>query len=154
MKKRVIYSGISGKQIKSIFCLVVFLHASGFVYAQNEAKEKAESVPTLLFDALKDQRFYKAYKNTFEAYWGTRWVAAGAGPTVPASKKMLVTGETVYLYTTCRPHFCNTEYLYFLYAPNSGRGWGILNIRTGIEEQPWGTREIENILLNAAVSKK
>jgi Inhibitor of vertebrate lysozyme (Ivy) len=127
---------------------------SPVIWAQTNITQQQVQIPPLLFNALNEERFSTAYKRAFEPYWGLKWVSFGDGPSSPAEKKILKNGEIVYLYSTCRPHACDTEHLYFLYAPASGRGWGVLSIRSDVEGVPIPSSEVENLLLNSVGVKK
>lgn len=138
---------------KAVALGVVF-GMSPVIWAQTNITQQQVQIPPLLFNVLKEERFSTAYKRAFEAYWGLKWVSLGYGPTIPAEKKILKNGEIVYLYSTCRPHACDTEHLYFLYAPALGRGWGVLSIRSDVEGVPRPSSEVENLLLNSVEGKE
>ena len=141
-------------EICRAFLLIVVIGMSPVIWAQTNITQQQVQIPPLLFNALKEQRFLTAYKRAFEAYWGLKWVALGDGPGSPVEKKILKNGEIVYLYSTCRPHACDTENLYFLYEPTSGKGWGILSIRSDVEGMPRSSSEVKNILLNSMEGKE
>lgn len=146
-------NGIS--ELCRAFVLIVVFGLEPVIYAQTNSAQQQVQIPSpLLFNALKDERFSTAYKRAFEAYWGLKWVSLALGPTSPAEKKTLKNGEIVYLFSTCRVHACDTEHLYFLYAPASGRGWGVLNVRSDIEGAPRPSSEVKNILLSSVETGK
>lgn len=135
---------IINRSIVLVFLFVI----SNSIWAQfNNTHQKVEPPPLLIFNALKEKQFLVAYKKAFDAYWALKWVSLGNGPTSPAEKKILNTGEVGYLYKTCRPHACDQEFLYFIYLPASEKGWGVLSIRSDVNGAPRLSSEIENILL-------
>ena len=136
-------------QFKSILLLLFFLIFVSSGRAQSANFQPINEPAPLLFNALKDERFSAAYKKVFEAYLGLKWVGTGAGPTSPAEKRNLKIGDIAYLYFTCRPHACETEYLYFLYLPSKARGWGVINIKSNTDNLPWINPEIDDILSKA-----
>jgi len=140
--------------IRSIFLSIVFIISISSVWALDKNNQKIDQPPQLLFNALKEERFFKAYKKVFDAYLGLKWVATAFGPTSPAEKRNLKNGDVAYLYSTCRPHACETENLYFLYSPAQGRGWGVINIKSNTDDLPWIDPEIDSILSIARGVKK
>lgn len=142
--------------MKKVFvCIaIVLLGSVGSVQAQTPSLDRVETIiqkerpQPLLFDALKDSRFSAAYRKAFEAYWGLKWVSSGGGPTSPAVQKTLGNGQIIYVYSTCRPHACDKEYLYFVYSPDSEKGWGVLNIQSDIDAEALPSSDIAGILTN------
>jgi hypothetical protein len=136
--------------------VLIFLFViSNSIWAQfNNTHQKVEQPPLLIFNALKEKQFLVAYKKAFDAYWALKWVSLGNGPTSPAEKKILNTGEVGYLYKNCRPHACDQEFLYFIYLPVSGKGWGVLSIKSDVEGLIIPSSEVENILINLAGERR
>ena len=122
------------------------------IWAQKNSQQ--EQVQPLLFNALKEKRFSSAYKKVFEPYLGLKWVSFGSGPTSPAEMKILKNGDVIYIYSTCRPHACDKEYLYFLYKPSLGVGWGVLSIQSDIELISAPGTEMVSVLSNFLGTKK
>ncbi|PIT78325.1 Ivy family c-type lysozyme inhibitor [Limnohabitans sp. JirII-31] len=142
-----------GQAWRGCLLCAVFLMTPA-IWAQNNFQQEQEQVQPLLFNALKEQRFSAAYKKVFEPYLGLKWVSFGSGPTSPAEKKTLKNGDVIYIYSTCRPHACDAEYLYFVYAPSSGAGWGMLSIRSDIESISSPSTELTGVLSNLLGAKK
>jgi hypothetical protein len=136
------------KKINRSLVLYFLFVISNSIWAQtNNTHHQVQTPPLLIFNALQEKQFLAAYKRAFDAYWDLKWVSLGNGPTSPAEKKFLDSGEIGYLYKTCRPHSCDKEFLYFIYFPASGRGWGLLSIRSDIEGLLIPSLEVENILM-------
>jgi len=132
---------------RSIVLSFLFVICNSIWAQSNIKQQQVQTPPLLIFNALKEKQFLAAYKRTFDAYWDLKWVSLGNGPTSLAEKRILDSGEVGYLYKTCRPHSCNKEFLYFIYFPASGKGLGVLNIRSDVEGSIIPSAEIENIFL-------
>lgn len=116
--------------VSHVWLVAVLMALLAVVFAQS-GSATTRNQPQTIAEGLKSQAFRDAYRRAFAPYLGLLWVSKPVLEESPKSES-LSDGRNVWIFVTCRPHACTNERLSFAFEPSTGRGWGLIHIKSDV----------------------